>query len=515
MIFSRNIRHEFVKNFQGVTVCLLTGLLLLAGSRAARADNPNPPDKPVKLIFIHHSCGENWLSDAHGRLGIALGKSNYFVSDTNYGWGPDSIGDRTDIVNWPEWFTEGNAERFLNALYGENNRHSEYSRNQKDPGGPNRIIMFKSCFPNSDLEGRPGDPPARGDGLTVGNAKAIYRQLLYYFKTRPDKLFIAVTAPPLLDKTHSANARAFNRWLVKDWLTGYQGSNVAVFDFYNVLTGPENHHRYQNGKIEYISDRGRNTLYYPTGSDEHPSATGNRKATTEFVRLLNVYYHRWIKNRPTVVSISEESSTAVESEQRAPVTEPPEQTEAATHQPDQGAAPKPPSGNVIANFENVPLDWVVFSDEGKDTRLVFGRDTGFAHNSEAGLKIEYDIAPDSWATCSLVYSSPQNWQGRSGVVLYLHAGQIGQEVTVVVYNGTSSDRLGHFEFIVQIGKEGVDGWQRVEMPWGKLAQPPWEGDGSTRFDPSRTMGMAFAFSADDNSRKKGSVWIDDIGFLSK
>ena len=47
-----------------------------------------PPDHPVKLIFLHHSSGENWLKDNNGGLGIALRDNNYFVSDTNYGWGP-------------------------------------------------------------------------------------------------------------------------------------------------------------------------------------------------------------------------------------------------------------------------------------------------------------------------------------------------------------------------------------------------------------------------------------------
>jgi hypothetical protein len=55
----------------------------------------------VKLVFVQHSTGENWLADDYGGLGLALGNNNYFVSDTNYGWGPNSIGDRTDILNWP------------------------------------------------------------------------------------------------------------------------------------------------------------------------------------------------------------------------------------------------------------------------------------------------------------------------------------------------------------------------------------------------------------------------------
>ena len=84
------------------------------GPAHAQADDPTPPAEPVKLIFIHHSTGENWLTDGYGNLGRTLGENNYFVSDTNYGWGPDAIGDRTDIPNWPEWFRSANTP----DLYG-------------------------------------------------------------------------------------------------------------------------------------------------------------------------------------------------------------------------------------------------------------------------------------------------------------------------------------------------------------------------------------------------------------
>ena len=70
----------------------------------AQADLPKPPAKPVKLIFIHHSTGGNWLADIGehnfaGGLGQALQENNYFVSATNYDWmvNGDDIGSRTDI----------------------------------------------------------------------------------------------------------------------------------------------------------------------------------------------------------------------------------------------------------------------------------------------------------------------------------------------------------------------------------------------------------------------------------
>jgi len=102
-----------------------------------------------------------------------------------------------------------------------------------------------------------------------------------------------ITAPPVTDSTYAANARAFNTWLVNDWLSGYAHHNVAVFDFYNVLTDPNNHHRVHNGSIEYVTGNGDGTLYYPGPDDDHPSAAGNQKARDEFVPLLNVYYNRW------------------------------------------------------------------------------------------------------------------------------------------------------------------------------------------------------------------------------
>jgi hypothetical protein len=297
---------------------------------ASAADNPNPPAQPVRLIFIHHSTGQNWLDDDNGGLGVALRDNQYFVSDTNYGWGPDSIGDRTDIGNWWEWFRGPNATPYTAALYAESGQNCSYSRleTNPDPSGENQIVLFKSCFPNSALQGNVSDPipsiesnPLKGescgsDAHTVSNAKGIYLDLLPYFSQHPEKLFIVVAAPPLSDTNCAANARAFNQWLVNDWLDGYSQKNVFVFDFYNVLTtnggsattndlGREtgNHHRWWNGAVQHKSDGAKNTLAYPSsGGDDHPSRAGNRKATAEFIQLLNVAYHRWKETVPPTPS---------------------------------------------------------------------------------------------------------------------------------------------------------------------------------------------------------------------
>jgi hypothetical protein len=276
-----------------LSMALIIILLFPANIVTAQVNNPNPPDATVKLVFIHHSTGENWLADGYGDLGLTLEENNYFVSDTNYGWGPDGIGDRTDIPNWEEWFASSNTPTYMDALFNENEQHASYTRSLADPGGENTIILFKSCFPNSDLYGNPNDPPGTYAEMTVAGAKYVYNTILDYFATQPDKLFIVITAPPLSDRSNAANARAFNNWLVTDWLAenDYPLNNVAVFDFYNVLTDKEAHHTWQDGAIVHISGS-KDTLAYRSG-DDHPNEAGSRKATDEFIPLLNVYYHRW------------------------------------------------------------------------------------------------------------------------------------------------------------------------------------------------------------------------------
>ena len=183
------------------------------GSYALAADDPSPPAAPVRLIFIHHSTGGNWLADPndegpHGGLGRALMNNYYFVNATNYGWGPAGIGDRTDIPNWPEWFTGPGSPAILAALYAEDGQNfgdfGWWPRLASKPAGENRIILFKSCFPNSDLYGGPDDPPltAPNGEYTVANAKAVYNEILTYFATRPDKLFVVITAPPLAQEEY-------------------------------------------------------------------------------------------------------------------------------------------------------------------------------------------------------------------------------------------------------------------------------------------------------------------------
>lgn len=490
-----------------VTLFILFALLLIAAapqpSPNSQTNNPNPPDEVVKLIFIHHSTGENWLTDSYGDLGKTLDQNNYFVSDTNYGWGPDAIGDRTDIPNWVEWFTSANTPTYMTALFNETEQRSSYTRALSDPGGENEIIMFKSCFPNSDLGGNPNDPPGTYEELTVSGAKYVYNTILQYFASRPDKLFVVITAPPLSDSTHSENTRAFNQWLVNDWLgeNNYTLGNVAVFDFYNILTGPDAHHRINNGQVEHILGTG-NTLSYPSG-DDHPSKNGSRKATEEFLPMLNAFYHHW---KETGASVSE-SSGQTQSE--------PGSAAQAGSQPEQPIAPFAVTG-IIDSFDAgiIPgaSGWQAFRDEATSTSMACATKSGTGRSGNS-LQLDFNIAANSWGTCALMYETPQDWSAGKGLVFYFRAAQAGTLFDVDLYAGSPENRETYL-YTIEAPAESINNWIPMELRWEDFHRASWEENADTPFaKANQVTGMAFGLGTLPDAPNTSSIWVDDLALL--
>lgn len=482
-------------------VLLLVGVGGVGLPTAVQAqDNPAPPDTPIKLIFIHHSTGENWLTDGYGDLGVTLAQNNYFVSDTNYGWGPSNIGDRTDIPNWPEWFRSAKTSRYMTALFKESGQHAGYTRTFADPGGENEIVMFKSCFPNSDLYGSPDDAPALGDELTIANAKWVYNEILQYFATRPDKLFVVITAPPLSSPSIPENARAFNQWLLNDWLreNNYPYNNVAVFDFYNVLTGAEAHHRVANGVVEYVVGS-QDTLYYPSG-DDHPSAEGSRKATAEFVPMLNIFYHRWQSAAAPPPLVEPVTEPAAEAETEPEV----EEVVGGGGEVETAVLPT----TFIDNFET-DRGWEAFWDEATPTRFACALAANPA-GSGMVMQVEFDVAANSWATCARLFDAAQDWQSAAGLSFRLQAASAGLLVNIDLYTGTEEARESYV-YVLETPPDSVNNWIPVHLRWADFHRVEWEENAGAPFaGADRISGMAFGFSTDTDTTHSGVIWVDDL-----
>ena len=260
------------------------------------------------VIFIHHSTGQNWLEAG---LKSTLSDQPFIdeVNDISYDTDmqpdpgrPDSLGpvpgDNTNMNHWILWF----------------NDYLEGVKKRGCADGRNVIIMFKSCYPTSNIASdgtEPGDPFS--SLRTMANYKSVYRiyedpngtyvmsgyqykPLKQIFAENQDTLFIAVTAPPRhyapTDATNdqeAQRARDFNNWLKNEWLTSYlesNSANVAVFDWFDVLAYPSDDPSHPNRlRSEYGGERG----------DSHPNTLANQNSAQLFDEFIQQAYNDFIQ----------------------------------------------------------------------------------------------------------------------------------------------------------------------------------------------------------------------------
>lgn len=235
---------------------------------------------PLKrLVFLHHSVGEGILTA--GGLRDRLLDMNILAKSATYG---DDIGQETDINHWAQKFNEHMSDIF--AFRSHPNLYNT-------DGTTNDVVMFKSCFPNSDIVGE-GTTPGDAASLekTIANYKATFSLLKDEIQKYPDKLFIYLTAPPLIPELstpdNAARARAFNNWLTGEFLPEYKSetglNNFIIFDLFDCLADENNFL-----KIEYR--RG-------IKGDPHPNALGSQDAAKQFVRFFSSIWGDWQKNLP-------------------------------------------------------------------------------------------------------------------------------------------------------------------------------------------------------------------------
>jgi hypothetical protein len=234
---------------------------------------------PNKMVFLHHSIGEDLLH--YGGLADSLLEQGIWVKSATYG---DYIGENTDINDWLPKFNK-DIDKIM-AFKAHPNIYCE------DDDNYNSIIMFKSCFPNSNIisEGiEPGDP--YGKQKTLSNYKATFLNLSGIFKEYKNHLFIYITAPPLVpEKTtreNASRAKTFNSWLVSEYLPDYYENastrNLIVFDLFSVWTDSENYlKREYRGKV---------------AGDSHPNKLAHKIATQEFMNQFKPLWSQWLLTR--------------------------------------------------------------------------------------------------------------------------------------------------------------------------------------------------------------------------
>jgi hypothetical protein len=443
-----------------VACCVLLALVLAVGhSVSAQA---------TRIIFLHHSCGQNLINEGGVREGLtALGYEFYDhgyneeglrLADGSYtGTNFDVPGDNTD--------PDGFAAIFAQPLHDPPDNTFSHLM-QYD------VIAFKSCFPTSNI----------ADDYQLNEYMSYYLAIRDRVDQHPEKVFIVVTQPPQVpgasDSAEATRARAFTQWLQSDeYLAGHP--NVFVFDFFGLLAGSDNFLRPEYRYDDY---------------DGHPNEQANREIGPQFVAFIDEAIRSYEGGGPRPAPI-EAPAPAEEATEPPPVIAPP---------PQAGA----PAAGVIDDFEAGIDEW--YTDLGEGSAVECDTDTGTVHGGAASLRINYNIPPGGWGGCGHAFELPQDWSGGSGLSMWLRSEEAGRWVTLVLFAG-NPDELTPFEVSFEVPTD----WTYVVFAWTDFAKAEWMGDaGLAQLDPAQVTSFGFSINGNE-AGVEGTLWADDISLATE
>jgi len=237
--------------------------LAILDSRSVRASSRG---EYTNVIFLHHSTGHNLIVEGGVRELFTEVGFEFWDHDYNYpglrrpdgseaGYSYRIPGDNTDPDGLARIFSQRAYGLPLNALSGLLQHE---------------VIVFKSCFPASNIE----------SDEELQQRKDWYLGMRDVMDAHPDKVFVVMSQPPLhptaTTPEAAARARAFADWLMsEEYLAGHP--NVFAFDFFDALAeddpaGPDANML----KAEYR----------PEGEDSHPNEAANRAVGSAFVEAV-------------------------------------------------------------------------------------------------------------------------------------------------------------------------------------------------------------------------------------
>jgi hypothetical protein len=209
------------------------------------------PEGQAKIIFLHHSTGQviwdggvkEWFDNYNIQNATNFEISEQiFPKESPYGWNNYPF-DYYNIWVKNGAGTEYKTEPTLNALTKDYN-----------------VIIFKHCFPVSEIQPDTGQADINSDVKTIENYKLQYNALKDKMHQFNDTKFIVwtgavETADSLLDGPAN-RTKTFFDWVKNEW--DKKGDNIFIFDFYNLET---------DGEL-YLKNE-----YAVSSTDSHPNET--------------------------------------------------------------------------------------------------------------------------------------------------------------------------------------------------------------------------------------------------
>ncbi len=261
------------------SIVLSVVILLLVQCKTERTLEMPEGDYDYKICFLHHSTGAHiWVGNSTGR--------NYFSEE----------------ITVPKWFMEYNEKNGTKYLieeklfpkakpYGWQNYPFDYyniwvknAGNKPYNEEPTLeiltkeydMIIFKHCFPVSNIAENTGEPDINSNTKTIENYKLQYEALKTKMHEFPETKFIVWTGAALTKyntgEDRAKRAKEFFNWVRNDWETA--GDNIFLWDFHQLET---------EGEL-YLK-----TKYAKKKKDSHPAKKFAAKAAPLFAqRIIDV-----------------------------------------------------------------------------------------------------------------------------------------------------------------------------------------------------------------------------------
>ena len=186
----------------------------------------------TKIIFLHHSTGSNiwqggvadWFDDYNDTNGTDYQITEQeFPQDSPYGW------ENYPYDYWNIWVNNAGDDYF------QEEPTLEILTDQYE------VIVWKHCFPVSDIEEDTGSPDISSSDKTIENYKLQYNALKNKMLEFPNNQFIvwigAAQVQGATDSAMATRAKTFFDWVRNDW--NETGDNIFVWDFYQLETEGE------------------------------------------------------------------------------------------------------------------------------------------------------------------------------------------------------------------------------------------------------------------------------------
>ncbi len=454
---------------------LLGGALVLSSVLGALWSVPHAAaqqDGRISIIFMHHSTGLGLIDE--GGVRESLTQLGYDFWDYGYndeglrdpqgnylGINWDVPDDNTDPDGWYAIFQQPVTDPPSNTL----SRMLQYN-----------VIIFKSCFPTSDI----------ADEEQLQDYQRYYQTIRDVMDRYPDKIFIPFTPPPLVPNATSpenaARARRWAQYLTSDaYLDGHP--NVFVFDFFNALADEDGYLR-----AEYRGDEW----------DAHPNTLANQTVAPLFVQFVDAAIRSYTLGEPLEVSVTAVEDGEVEEQEPS--------ADASEYFTDEG-----PLLTQFGDFEiPLPEDYVWdYVDDGTLTWEIFSP----GYDSDYALMLSFDLPVEQGAGWGLDMSPDPTWATTDGFSFDWRADQAGLSALLSVgvrdpqHPEADIDEATPFDY--ELRTSGTE-WTHVFVPWDAFERADWWGDeGVATLNPADVVWVAFDVG-NWESAQQGTIWIDNL-----